>query len=168
MKKLLLDSNHRYVSDEVRAWLIEFESQMEQLGFAKMVIGDFARWGNDTVAFLKPNVKAKTYIVKISFDGQSVHLRLYCRNVTKIQSYIETAPAHIRDIFTNDIGNCTHCVVGGSVKSDGSCSHRKIYTINGSEYTKCDGKVFYVNNFSQYPIEDSIALIREIQHIKKT
>lgn len=166
MERLLLDGNHRYVSAEMRAWLIEFEDQMEQLGFEKVVIGDFARWGTDTIAFIKPNVKAKTYIVKITFDGKSVQFRVYCRNVQKHQSFIESAPKHIGEIFTSAVGNCNHCSVGGCVKPDGSCSHRKTYTILGNQYAKCDGKVFYVPNFSQYPVEDYMALIREI-HCKR-
>ena len=162
IKTLLSDANHSYVSAKERTWLLAFETHMEQLGFKKILIGDFDRWGNDTVAFIKPNVKAKTYIVKISFDGQSVGFRLYCRNVQKHQSYIESAPKHIHEIFTSDIGNCAHCAVGGSVKTDGSCSHRKAYTIHGTQYAKCDGKVFYVPDFSRYPVEDLVSLIRQI------
>ncbi|MBQ4573825.1 MAG: hypothetical protein IJA85_01375, partial [Clostridia bacterium] len=85
-----------------------------------------------------------------------------CRNVQKHQSYIESAPKHIHEIFTSDIGNCAHCAVGGSVKTDGSCSHRKAYTIHGTQYAKCDGKVFYVPDFSRYPVEDLVSLIRQI------
>lgn len=164
MKKLLSDVYHQYIPDETCVWLLDFENQMERLGFEKILIGDFARWGSDTVAFIKPNIKAKTYIVKISFDGQSVQFRLYCRNVKKLQAFIEAAPMHIREIFTSEIGNCARCLVGGCVKPDGSCSHRKIYTINGVRYEKCDGKVFYASDFSRHPVEDFIALIREIHH----
>lgn len=167
MKTLLADANHSYVSAQERTWLLEFYNQMEQLGFEKILIGDFDRWGNDTVAFIKPNVKAKTYVVKIAFDGNSVCFRLYCRNVQKHQLFIESAPKHIVEIFTGDIGNCGHCPVGGSVKPDGSCSHRKTYTIHGNQYAKCDGKVFYVPDFSRYPMEDMVALIREIYPMKK-
>lgn len=108
---------------------------------------------------IKPNVKAKTYIAKIFFGGTAISLRLYFRNIDKHAKHIENASIHVKEPFINDEGRCGYCSVGGCVKPDGSCSHRKTYIIDGITYEKCDGKVFYFHNFNIESLPDYISLI---------
>lgn len=109
---------------------------------------------------IKPNVKAKTYIAKIFFGGITISLRLYFRNIDKHAKHIENASIHVKEPFINDEGRCGYCSVGGCVKPDGSCSHRKTYIIDGITYEKCDGKVFYFHNFN---IEVCLIIYRLLQ-----
>lgn len=127
MKSILKDKHFSYVGEKDRTFLIAFDKEIRDLGYARMEIGDFDRWGNYTVAYTKPNVKAKTYISKIFFDGITSSLRLYFRNIDKYAKYIEDAPNHIKEAFINDEGKCKHCHVDGCVNLNGSCNHRKIY-----------------------------------------
>lgn len=80
-----------------------------------------------------------------------------------------TSPLH-RQLWNQlvhkyDVEESTSWISDKALKE--SCSHRKTYTIHGNQYAKCDGKVFYVPDFSRYPMEDMVALIREIYPMKK-
>lgn len=161
MKNILSDQYFNYIGDNDRTFLISFDKEMCDLGYERKEIGDFARWGNYKVAYMKPKVKAKTYISTIFFDGRNILLRLYFRNIDKHANYIETASNNMKEAFINDEGKCEHCSVGGCVKPDGSCMHRKTYIIDGSTYEKCDGKVFYFHNYDIESLSDYISLITE-------
>ena len=65
---------------------------------------------------------------------------MYFSNVDKQRQAIEQAPGYIQQAFTGDYGTCGHC---HNMKEDGSCSHRKSYTIHGREYEVCDGFAFW-------------------------
>ena len=49
MKKILLDKNYHYVEENKRAFLISFDENMCTLGYERIGIGDFTRWGNYTI-----------------------------------------------------------------------------------------------------------------------
>ena len=166
MKNIMSDKNFSYIGENDKTFLISFDKKMCDLGYERTEIGDFARWGNYTVAYVKPKVKAKTYISKIFFDGKSISLRLYFRNIDKHTKYIENASNNIKEAFINDEGKCGHCSVGGCVKLDGSCSHRKTYNIDGITYEKCGGKVFYFHNFDMESLRDYISLITKFYPVK--
>lgn len=167
MKNILTGKHFSYVSEKDRTFLIAFDNELRDLGYERMEIGDFCRWGNYTVAYAKPNVKAKTYISKIFFDGTTVSLRLYFRNIDRHIKYIEDVPNHIKEAFINDEGICEHCNVNGSVNLNGSCSHRKTYIVDGITYEKCDGKVFYFHNFDIENLNDYISIIKRFYSAKK-
>lgn len=168
MENILSNKDFHYITKNDREFLIEFDKKICALGFERIEIGDFLRWGNKTIAYIKPKVKAKNYISKIFFDGINIYFRLYFNNIDKHAKYIENAPNHIKEVFTNDVGRCEHCGIGGCVKPDGSCSHRKTYIINEVIYEKCDGKVFYFQDFNLDKLNDYISLITTFFPIKNS
>lgn len=67
-------------------------------------------------------------------------LRMYFSNVNSQKQAIEQAPDYIQHAFTGNYGACKHC---HNMKEDGTCSHRKSYTIHNQQYELCDGFAFW-------------------------
>ncbi len=166
METILSGKDFSYLGAIERGFLIAFDQNMYDLGFVRSGIGDFARWGNYTIAYLKPNVKAKNYISKIFFDGKTVAFRLYFKDIDRHAGYIESAPDFIKDSFINDEGKCKHCQASEDGNLDDVCRHRKIYTIDGKTYEKCDGEVFYFHDLQAENVTDYISLITQFYSIK--
>ncbi len=166
MEMILSGKDFAYVGASERAFLIALDKSLYDLGFVRTGIGDFARWGNYTVAYLKPHVKAKNYISKVFFDGNTVTFRLYFKDIDQHAGYIERAPDMIKDPFINDEGKCQHCKASEGNLTDDACKHRKIYTIGGKVYEKCDGEVFYFHDLNLAKLNEYMSLIAEFYPVK--
>ena len=168
MRNILMNKNLNYVGENNRNFLIAFDKAMCDLGYVRLEKGDFVRWGSYIVEYIKPKIKAKTCISKIVFDGENIWFRLYFRNIDKHIKHIENAKNHIKEAFINDEGKCELCHIGGCVKTDGSCRHRKTYVVDGITYEKCDGKVFYFHDFKIENLHDYMSIITEFYPVKNS
>ena len=92
------------------------------------------------IIYTKADVKSKKSFARIYLREDDLILRMYFSNVDKHRQAIEQAPDYIHQAFTGDYGACKHC---HNMKEDGSCSHRKSYTIHGKQYEFCDGFAFW-------------------------
>lgn len=90
--------------------------------------------------YTKASVKSKKSYARIYMRENDLVLRMYFSNVDKHRQAVEQAPDYIQQAFTGDYGVCGHC---HNMKNDGSCSHRKSYTINGKKYELFDGFAFW-------------------------
>ena len=93
-------------------------------------------------------------------DDGNVCLKLYLHKVDDHRQYVENAPAHIREIFTNDMGKCNGCNF-----KDGKCKYKctKTYTIDGYLYNKC---YFHLTELALENIPDYIDLLSEFYPMK--
>ena len=59
-------------------------------------------------------------------------LRLFLNNIDKHRAFIERAPGHVKEVFTNGYGRCKHC----HNEKDEGCRFRKTYTIRRGAHRK--------------------------------
>lgn len=141
MKEILKDEAYSFVSSKDKEFIIAFDAEMNRLGYtSNKTIGDGYCWGRKMIIYTKDGVKSKKSYARIYLRENDLILRMYFSNVDKQRQAIEQAPDYIQSAFTGDYGACGHCQ---NMKVDGSCSHRKSYTINGKRYELCDGFAFW-------------------------
>lgn len=152
MKDLLKTSEFDFVGEKDKAFIVEFDCKMEKLGYTcNKTIGEGYCWGKHMIIYTKSGVKSKKSYARIYMRESDIILRMYFSNVNKHAQAIEQAPQFIKDGFTGDYGRCHHCK---NKKDDGSCSHRKVYTIDKREYELCDGFAFWFFEPTQERLED--------------
>lgn len=141
MKDLLEDKTYSFVNSKDKEFITAFDAEMNRLGYTcNQTIGDGYCWGRKMIIYTKAGVKSKKSYARIYIRENDLILRMYFSNVDKQRQSIEQAPDYIRQAFTGDYGICGHC---HNMKEDGSCNHRKSYTIYGKHYEFCDGFAFW-------------------------
>lgn len=141
MKSLLKEETYNFISSEDKEFIAAFDAEMNRLGYTcNKTIGDGYCWGRKMIVYTKTGVKSRKSYARIYLRENDIILRMYFSNVDKQRQAIEQAPDYIQQAFTGDLGVCKHCQ---NKKADGSCSHRKSYTIYGKEYELCDGFAFW-------------------------
>lgn len=141
MKNLLKREEYRFVCSEDKEFIVAFDAEMNRLGYTcNKTIGDGYCWGRKMIIYTKAGVKSKKSYARIYMREDDLILRMYFSNVDKQRHLIEEAPGYIQQAFTGDYGACKHC---HNMKEDGSCSHRKSYTLHGKRYELCDGFAFW-------------------------
>jgi hypothetical protein len=161
MEKLLKEERFGIISDKNKKFIIEFTKQMNLIGyFFGGKIGDGWAMGHYMIVYSKNGEKNKKVIARIyirdkgvkicngkeHYFEKSIVLRLFFTNIDKHINYIENAPSHIKLLFTNDQGLCTH--------HTNYCPNRKTYTINKKKKKKCgytflftDPKIEHIKGF---------------------
>lgn len=141
MRDLLKEESYRFVSSEDREFIIAFDAEMDRLGYTcNQTIRDGYCWGRKMIIYTKAGVKSKKSFARIYMRENDLILRMYFSIVDKQRQAVERAPDYIQQAFTGDYGTCKHC---HNMKEDGSCSHRKSYTIFHKRYEFCDGFAFW-------------------------
>jgi hypothetical protein len=107
--------------------------------------------------YRKSGVKSEKVFARIYIRDTGLVLRLFLNAVDKHRSYVESAPAHIKDVFVGEAGNCQHC----KNQKDGLCQFRKTYTIEDRFIEKCSGIVFEFHQPGIEKIPDYMALFTE-------
>lgn len=141
MENLLKESDFSYVSDADKTFIVAFDGAMADLGYtSNNAIGDGYCWGRHMIIYTKTGVKSKKSYARIYMPEDHIILRMYFSGVDSKRDAIESAPDYIKAGFTGDYGRCGHC---HNQREDGSCSHRKTYTIDRAEYEFFDGFAFW-------------------------
>lgn len=78
-------------------------------------------------------------------------------NIDKHRCYIEHAPDYIKDVFTGEHGNCTHC----HNEKDGRCKFRKAYTLENRYIEKCNGATFEFREPNLEKLGEYVGLLKE-------
>jgi hypothetical protein len=163
MNELLAEERFKIITDPDKAFIAAFDHEISKLGYDfGGGIGDGYCWGKYMVVYSKTGVKGKKVIGRIFIREDSIVLRLFFNNAEKHRAYIENAPAHIKDVFTNNHGNCS-C----SPKKE-NCRMRKAYIIDGKQIEKCSGVVFEFWQPSLEKLPDYIHLLAEFYPVKKS
>lgn len=140
MQQLLQQDEYRFISDGDKAFIVAFDDEMERLGYTcNRTIGEGYVWGRKMIIYTKAGVKSKKCYARVYIREDDLVLRLYFSQVDKHRDAVEQAPDYIQDAFTG-YGTCQHC---HNMKPDGTCMHRKTYTIKDVEYEVCDGLAFW-------------------------
>ena len=161
LKEILSEDRFKYISTSDKSFIISFDKKMNEVGydFGGAIVGN-----KDLMAIIYGKTGTKTRprpaCFHISDDG-TVCLKLYLHKVDDRRLYIENAPAHIKEIFTNDTGKCNACNF-----KDGKCKYNctKTYTIGGRLFHKC---YFELTNLAVENIPDYIDLLAEFYSMKK-
>lgn len=141
MKSLLTDAAYSFISSGDKEFMIAFDDEMNRLGYTcNKTIGEGYCWGKKMIVYTKSGVKSKKSYARVYLREDTLVLQLYFSNVDKQRQAIEKAPGYIQEAFTGDYGRCSHC---HNSKENGSCSHRKSYTIHNMPYELCDGYAFW-------------------------
>ncbi|MCI8331928.1 MAG: hypothetical protein HFE78_03810 [Clostridiales bacterium] len=161
MEELLLENRFSMISDSDKDFIIQFDKEIRCLGYDfGGHIGDGYCWGKYMIIYAKTGIKAKKVAARIFIRMDCIIVRLFLNNIDKHRSYIENTPAHIKEVFTNDHGNCT-C----EPKKE-HCRMRKSYVINDQLIEKCGGTVFEFWNPSVEKLPDYMNLLKEFYPIK--
>jgi len=90
---------------------------------------------------------------RIYVRENSIVLRMYFNKLEKHSNYIANLPAYLKDVFTSEHGNCTYCKT--------LCNNRKIYTLDGQTYEKCNGMTFEFLRPNMEKLPDYVGLLKE-------
>lgn len=152
-----------FISASDKAFIAAFDKEVKNLGYDYGgVIGEGACWGKNMMIFSKTGVKSKPVAARIFIREDCIILRLFFNDVDKHRAYIENAPAHIKEVFTNNYGNCS-C----NPKKE-NCRMRKTYNIDGKQFEKCSGVVFEFWKPCLEKLPDYIYLLTEFYPVKKS
>ena len=166
IKQLLQESRFDFVNADDKAFVIAFDAAMLERGWGLETNGHYKgyMWGRYMLIYHKLGVKAKKVPARIYLRENGIALRLFFSSVDKCRTHIENSPLHIKGMFTGTHGNCGHC----GIERDGSCKHRKTYTIDNNSYEKCDGEVFEFWQPNLEKLSDYLALLDEFYSPKMT
>ncbi len=164
MTEILNEERFKIISDEDKAFLIAFDSAMNQLGYHYgNQIGSGYCWGKYMIIYRRIGVKNKKVYARIYIRDNSISLRLYFSKIQKHEKFIANAPNHINRVFVDDNGKCNHC----NNEKDGKCKFRKTYSIDGHIIEKCNGETFVFNAPSLDKLNDYIELFSEFYPSRK-
>ena len=160
MKDIISEDRFNIINEADKKFILAFDAVMLEHGRGLETNGLYKgyMWGRFMFVYYKLGVNAKKVAARIYVREDNIVLRLYFSNIDKHRAYIENAPSHIKGVFTSAHGNCDHC---GGKDHEGSCKHRKTYTIEGNIYEKCDGTVFEFWQPTMQKLPDYVALLSE-------
>lgn len=165
MKELLKNESYNFISLKDKKFIIAFDHEMNKLGYTcNQTIGEGYCWGKKMIIYTKIGVKSKKSYARIYLRENNSILRMYFSDVDKQRHMIEQAPAYIQQAFIGEYGACGHC---HNTKDDGSCNHRKSYTIHDNRYDFCDGFAFWFFEPSLIKIPEYIKLFLAFYPEKK-
>ncbi len=134
MKGLLREERFDYISEPDKAFILAFDDEMTRLGYDfGRKIGSGYCWGKYMVIYTKSGVKSKKVYARFYLRDDDIVLRLFFSDIDKHREYLETAPAHIKEVFVGEFGACQHC---HNSNPDGTCQFRKTYTLKRSQSLK--------------------------------
>jgi len=161
LEEILAEDRFKIISMSDKAFIIAFDKALNEVGygFGGTIIGN-----RDLMVIVYGKTGTKTRqrpaCIYIKDDG-SIGLKLYLNKVDDHRQYIEDAPTHIKELFTNDVGKCDGCNFKG-----GKCKYKctKIYTIGGRLFNKC---YFEITDISVEDVSDYIDLLSEFYPTKR-
>ena len=163
MRDVMREERFDIISAADKAFIIAFDKEMQTLGYAVYNgdIGSGYCWGRYMIIYAKVGVKAKQVAARIYIREDGIILRLFFGKVDTHRAYIESAPAHIKQVFTQDHGNCHYCP-----GKEARCNFRKIYTLDDTQYEKCNGVVFEFGQPDMDKLSDYMGLLNEFYRRK--
>lgn len=165
MNTVLTQERFAFVQAHDKSFISAFDYEMKNLGFDfGGDIGSGYCWGKYMIVYKKTGVKNSKSYARIYIRENGIVLRMYFSDVDAHYEYIEKAPDHIQDAFIRQHGTCNHC---HNQESDGTCGHRKTYTLLDRLYEKCDGFTFEFNKVDVSKLMDYIKLFTEFYPPRK-
>jgi len=162
MKELMSEERFNIISKADKTFIISFDEEIRKLGYdSGGGIGEGYVWAKYMIVYSKTGAKNKKVIARFYIAENKIVLRLFFNDVDKHKTYIENVPDHIKDVFTNNHGNCS------CNPQKENCRMRKTYTIDDKQIEKCSGVVFEFWNPTVEKLTDYVKLLAEFYPVKK-
>jgi hypothetical protein len=165
LKELLKETRFDFVSGADKEFMVGLDDELARLGYDfGGKIGDGYCWGRYMLIYRKTGAKSQNVYARVYLREQGVALRLFLNDIDRHRPFIEQAPRHVKDAFTDEFGRCEHC----HNEKDGKCRFRKAYTIDGSFIEKCNGYTFEFRAPAVSRLPDYLSLFAEFNPVKKS
>ena len=161
MADLLSERRFNIVSENNKAFIVAFDKAMNERGYdCENIVTSGLTWSYYMIVYGKSDTKSRLCATRvyIQADG-TVSPRFFLTKVEQHMSYIENAPAHIKDGFNFTGGDCTLCNM--------NCTQGKVYTIDGHAMAKCSHNTFFFSMPSVEKLLDYMSLFAEFYPPKK-
>lgn len=146
------------LSDQDRAFVAQFDDAMRKLGFdCGGKISSGYCWGKYMLIYTRTGVKSKQVYARVYIREKEVVLRLFLNDIDRHRAFLESAPDHIKQVFTGPHGDCQHC----HNEKYGRCRFRKTYTLENRMIEKCSGVTFEFQQPDTKKMGDYLALFSE-------
>ena len=146
------------ISPDDQSFLRALDEGFRKLGYASDGIQPYVCWGKYVVSYYRPGLKTKKYVSRIYLRDDGILFRMYFSNVDAHMEAVMSAPDYIRAAFTREYGRCTRCR-GDKLGVNGTCLHRKSYTLFGTRYDMCDGQVFLFDERTLSAVDAYLSLL---------
>jgi len=155
---LLKEPEFDFLTGHGREFVIAFHTAMNSLGYDHNgEIGSGYCWGKYMLIYTRQGVKSKQVYARVYLQETGPVLRLFLNDIDRHRAYLETAPEHILEPFTNTYGACQHC----HNEKDGHCRFRKSYTLHNRLIEKCNGLTFEYPDPDPGKLDDYLDLFTE-------
>ena len=135
----MAEERFNIISEENKAFILAFDNEISKLGYGfGSNIGNGFCWGKYMIIYSKIGVKSKQVVARIYIRENSIILRLFLNKIDKHREYIENASSFIKEVFSGQHGDCSHC----HNDKGGMCKFRKTYTLENNYIEKCNGITF--------------------------
>ena len=158
MVNILDEPRFDFISKSDKGFIAAFDDEMQKLGYGfGDTIGSGYCWGKYMLIYRKTGVKSETVYARIYIRESTIVLRLFLNAIDKHRDYVENAPAHIKEVFVGEHGDCKHC----HNEKHGACRFRKTYTIEDRFIEKCNGITFEFHDPNLDRLPDYLTLFKE-------
>ena len=147
LEETLSENRFNITSESDKAFIIALEKAMNEMGYGfDCIIGT-------NIKFRSIGTKTKSCPIGLKIKENGISLRFKLFKIDPHRQYIESTPAHIKEAFVFNGGDCKLC--------HPKCGPGKIYTIDGQRMQKCNHKVFYFKMPTIEKIPDYMDLLSE-------
>jgi len=130
IEKVLSERGIEIIPEPDKAFLLAFDEQMDRLGYDfGAVIGRGTAKEPVIINYIKCGTHSSPAARVYVCEGRVI-LTLFPKKLTPHFKYIESAPAHIKEIFTAHHDNCVSCAT--------QCRTHKKYAVDGRFIQKCN------------------------------
>jgi hypothetical protein len=165
MNDILGEDRFSFLSGSDKAFMLAFDEEMTRLGYDfGHQIGSGYCWGRYMAIYRRSGVKSNNVYARIYMRDAGIALRLFLNGVDQHRGFLEAAPAHIKQVFVGEHGDCHHC----HNDQDGACRFRKTYNLHDRLIEKCSGVVFEFRHPSLERLGDYVALFTEFYPNRRT
>jgi len=140
MEQILSEERFNIISKADKAFIVDFDKMLGELGYdygGGYIGGAVAGWEKyGMIAYGKTSVKSRPCLARVyANQNGEIYFRFYLTKVDKHMQYIESTPAHIKNAFKFEGGDCQSC--------NTACAPGKVYTIDGQLMRKCNHSTFF-------------------------
>lgn len=157
MIELLQEERFDFISNEHKAFMHAWDEEMARLGYDfGGRVGSGYCWGKYMLIYRKTGAKSEKVYARMYLRDDGIVLRMFLNDIDRHRTFIENAPAHIKEVFTGSHAACQHC----PDKTE-PCRFRKTYTIDAQLFEKCNGITFEFHKPRIEKLRDYLALFTE-------
>jgi len=114
---MLTERRFNTTSKADKEFIIAFDKEMSTLGYdCGNIIGTGYVWGANMIIYGKSGTKSRPCATRVYFRRNgSLDIKMFLKKVSDHATFIENAPKHIHDVFTNPSKNCNHPAAANTI-----------------------------------------------------